>query len=136
MFFAHGNQTQDAPTLRHFPSTGVILTFFAFPPFSLIPKCTQRILLSGQHRPGARLFCNCYTANRGPSHHQQTSYAMSTSRSHTHFTRACTWWSVLYLVHLRTAKPFSRHYQHLHGFLEERNSKPVQNLCGKMADIL
>ena len=92
--------------------------------------------LCGQHRRGSHLFCNCYAASRGSSSHQQTCYPMPTSRSHTRYTRACTWWPVLCQEHLRTAKPFSRHYQHPHGFLEERNPKPVQNLCGKMAGIL
>ena len=76
--------------------------FFAFPPFSLIPRCVQKIsqdkakgillipVWPCQHRRGSYLSYNCYTANRGSSNHQQTCYAMPTSGSHTPYTRACT----------------------------------------------
>ena len=73
--------------------------FFAFPPFSLIPKCVQKIIqdkakgilliMCGQHRLGFHLSSNYCTAKLGFSSHHQTCYIVLRSRSHIHYTRPC-----------------------------------------------
>ena len=89
MFIAHGNQTQD---VNAFSIDWSNFNFFAVPPFSLTPRCVQNPSRCGQHvhKRGSHLFCNCYTANRGYSNHQQTCYAMPTSRPAIFPYRFCT----------------------------------------------
>lgn len=62
--------------------------FFAFPPFSLIPKCVQKII---QDKAKAILLIPLWpTQTWFPLVLQhQTCYIMLTSRSHIHYTKPC-----------------------------------------------